>query len=111
MRFFRTILLAVVSVLSVLYLIGFVRAVLPLRDSWQDDGFRIFCYPQITAYTPFDLQRHAWGPRSWSLFQVADFPTGEVRVVFSLPSWYLALPSAGILIYAVFFICHKRRAA
>ena len=111
MRFLRTTLLTVVSVFSLLYLIGFSRAVWPLRDSWEDDGFRIFAYPEITAYTPFDLQRHAWGARSWSLFQVADFPTGEARVVFSFPSWPGALPAAGVLIYAVFYICHKRRAA
>ena len=111
MRFLHTTLLAVVSVFSLLYLIGFVRTVWPLRGSWEDEGFRIFAYPEVSAVMLWDGEHHAWGARHWMLFKVADFPTGEARVVSSFPSWYLSLPAVGILIYATFYICYRRRAA
>ncbi len=111
MRFLNAIIVALLSALSLYYLVGFTRSVWPLRDSWEDDRFRIFAYPEVTAYTPFDVEHHAWGARRWMLFKVGDFPTGEARVVFSFPSWYLALSAAGVLIYAVFYFCHRRRAA
>ena len=111
MRFIHTILLAVVSVLSLIYLTEFVQTVWPLREAWEDEGFSIFTYPEVSVITLWDGEHHAWGARHLMLFKVADFPTGEARVVSSFPSWYLTLPAVGILIYATFYVWLRRRAA
>ena len=87
---------------SLVFINGYVQTMLPLMGGWEEDGFRIFDYPQIAIYTPWDGQHHDWGSRHLLLFQVADFPTGEARIVRSYPSWLGLIPTVGIIVFAAF---------
>ena len=110
MRFFRTAILLSLVWFSFAFINGYVQTVRPMMEFWEDDGFQIFGCPQIAIYTWWDGPNHTWGPRRLMWFQVADFPTGEARIIHTVPSWYGLIPAVGIIVFAAFrfyFFCKR----
>jgi hypothetical protein len=87
---------------SLAFIKGYIQAILPLLDGWDVWGSDCFSFPHIAIYTWWDGPNHTWGPRHLMWFQVADFPTGEARIVHTWPSWYGLIPAIGIIVFAAF---------
>ena len=91
--------------LSILFLIGYGRAIYPIWDGRSGDhhlsDLGLLTEPHVVVYRAYC---HRCGERDgWSLFWVFDAPEGT-RPVLYFPSWPLAIVAFGALIYAGFAI-------
>ena len=108
MKLTRIIALSALAALSAWWLFGYVRAVLPLVDLWEYDGFRFLAIPDIAFYRAWQHASENFGPLRFEPFLVADFPTGEAAVVARFPAWPTALAAVGCLAGTAFSLLRRR---
>ena len=111
MKVLRSALLVAAALLSLLFLIAFFRVISPLLEDRGIFEFTVISIPDVAFLRFWDHERKEFGPLTLQWFKVADDPTGHATVRYRFHSCYLALPAAGILIYALYKLAGRLRRA
>ncbi len=88
MRLIVKFLVGTAVTASLVWLIGYCRALSPLAwDHMREGEFDFLTFPGIRCYRMADPQTGTLGLRQIDFFSVADGPTGEMYTLSWFPCW------------------------